>query len=128
MLCKEFVNLLYKNVGLFIIKPGDFLKEKEFMITHKMVVKDCQLYLITDLKGIVENLKRYENIEKIELESINGHKYIKLMGTRTMYGYKVENGGFYNIFNDLYYNPYQMETAEIIKISKTDGLVKKKVR
>ena len=70
MLCKEFVNLLYKNVGLFIIKLGDFMKEKEFMITHKMVVKDCQLYLITDLKGIVENLKRYENIEKIELESI----------------------------------------------------------
>ena len=104
------------------------MEERELLITHQMVIKDSQMILITDLKRIVENLKRYENIEKIELDTINGRKYINLVGQRTMYGYKVEDGGFYDVINDIYYNPYMLENTEIIKMSKMDGYIKKKVR
>ena len=102
------------------------MKERNLLITHEMILKDTHLYLITDLKGIVENLKRYKNIERVETLKIGSTIYLKLRGTRTMYGYKVEDGGFYDIINDLYYNPYQMESAEIINISRIDDCVIKK--
>lgn len=104
------------------------MEERELFITHKMVIKDTQMFLVTDLKRIVENLKRYENIEKIELDTINGHKYIVLTGRRTMYGYKVEDGGFFDVINDIYHNPYMLEHTKIIEMAKIDGYIKKKVR
>ena len=40
------------------------MEERELFITHKMVVKDTQMFLVTDLKRIVENLKDMKILRK----------------------------------------------------------------
>ena len=45
-----------------------------------------------------------------------------------MYGYKVEDGGFFDVINDIYHNPYMLGHTKIIEMAKIDGYIKKKVR
>ena len=104
------------------------MKEIDICITHEMVVKDSELYLLTDLKRIVDKLKSYIKIEEIKVETINNKPYLSLYGIRKIYGYKVEDGGFYDFFDNRYYHPIQLENKEIIELKKIEGYVKKKVR
>jgi len=106
------------------------MEEIDIVITHRMVVRDKESYLINRLKSkeTVAKLKTYLNVEQITFEKNKDKVYMMVYGTREMYGYMLAGGCFYDVFNDKCYHPIQLKSKEIIELSEIDGQTLEKVR
>lgn len=77
------------------------------MDTHVKYTHELKYYGSKIYKGDKRIKHEFENIDTVEpVIWTNGKKYIKVTGTLHLYGYKVENGGFFDIINVKYYPEY----------------------
>lgn len=104
------------------------MKEQVLFLTHELIVKDCQLYGINHPKRLINQLQTYDSIENISLTKISGNLYLELYGVRKMYGYKIEDDGFYDLLNNRYYSKYEFERMQIIKLQKVNAQTTRKLR
>jgi len=104
------------------------MREQEIFLTHEIVVKDAELYSISNPKRLVDKLKTYSNIENIDIIKIGGKVYLELYGTRSMYGYKIEDDGFYDLFDQRYYSKSEFERMQVLELKKINTQTTRKVR
>ena len=100
--------------------------EKQIYITHELIMKTTKYY---SLKQRLIAQKDFDDIESLEIVKFaNGKKYIKIIGTMHLYGYKIAGdtpySGFYDVINQQYYSKDNIENAKIIE-EKTETIIYK---
>ncbi len=72
--------------------------------THEMFVKTKKLYT-KDVLGQRNVINReFEHIDDVSLVTLDkGIQFVQVEGTLHLYGFQVENGGFYDVINGVYY-------------------------
>lgn len=99
------------------------VEEYEVRVTHKMTFTSTDLIRV-NLKTW-ERFKKYDSIESIIWITVgNFAMYAEVTGTRTINGYKVENGGFYDIGNDVFYFQFQIDDFKNVSITESQGFIK----
>lgn len=80
--------------------------------THELVLSLKKVYPMNVLEiGNVIN-HDFEEIDNIRIINLgDGIKLLEVSGKVHLYGYKVENGGFFDLINSVYYN----ENSNIFK-------------
>lgn len=77
---------------------------KEIDITHSMKITNIDYYtynIFTKNKIIAQ----YESISNIEKRIwTDGRVMLQIKGTKIVYGYKIEDRGFYDVINDKFYH------------------------
>ncbi len=86
--------------------------------THELISYNQKTYIIGQRnikKRIQRDFERIDNIFNVTLP--DGSKALIVNGTVHLYGYKVENGGFYDLLHTRYYPEYYefVKNAEIIE-------------
>ncbi len=86
--------------------------------THELISYNQKMYIKGQKnikKRIQRDFERIDNIYNVTLS--DGSKALIVNGTVHLYGYKVENGGFYDLLHTRYYPEYYefVKNAEIIE-------------
>lgn len=90
---------------------------KEIVYTHELISSDTRIFDRND-----SELKKHisETFETIDfIENLLEEKKLKVDGVIHLYGYKVENGGFFDLINLVYYsNEHEfVKNAQIIEVN-----------
>lgn len=105
-------------------------KEVLIDITHSMKFTNREIYRYNIfLKNKI--IEQYDSIDKIEKTAWrDGSVRLIIYGTRTVYGYKIEGRGFYDVINDVFYNQIYLDSLpSSYEINETKGTsVKKLIR
>ena len=75
--------------------------------THELISYNEKMYIIGE-KNIRKRIKRdFASVDSIELTKLSdGSRALIVRGPVHLYGYKVENGGFYDLMHTRYYPEY----------------------
>lgn len=104
-------------------------KERIIDVTHSMKFTNIEFYKCNlFLKNKI--IRQYESIEIIERSLWNdGTIRLRILGTRTVYGYKIEGRGFYDVENDVFYNQSYLDSLSNYEINEIKGTsVRKLIR
>lgn len=87
-------------------------------VTHEMIIEDYKkIYFAEALNAgniVNKDFIQIDNVELLKGNRIN-IKFVEVTGTIHFYGYKVENGGFYDIINNEYYDETILNNKVTIK-------------
>ena len=89
-------------------------------ITHELEGKDIRYYDASIKLNLKNKPSDFIEISNMSVEKwASGRKILKVEGTVRLYGYKVEEGGFFDLLNLKYYdkNSLILENAQIRSIS-----------
>ncbi len=79
--------------------------KEEIRFTHELKSNVIRIYSKKERKVMRRILSEFENIHKMEIIYCKtDNPAIKVEGTMHLYGYKLENGGFFDVVNYKYYN------------------------
>ncbi len=88
--------------------------------THELISYNEKTYIIGQ-RHIRKRIKRdFEKVDSIELSKLSdGSWALRVKGPVHLYGYKVEDGGFYDLMHTRYYPEYYefVKNGEIINCS-----------
>lgn len=89
--------------------------EKQIQYTHELLFKGSKVYdqSVLEEKNVINS--EFERIDRLNpINFSNGIKLLEVEGLMHLYGFKVENGGFYDLINGQYYP----ENSEVYKNGK----------
>lgn len=94
--------------------------EKEITITHSMTFKDLHYYDYNNKS--LKFLKNYDDIEQQSIVKWKDGLKLRIYGTRTIYGYRIENNGFYDVINDDYMSEERIKSdIKLLEIKELKG-------
>ena len=98
--------------------------------THELTINTTKIYEkgVLSIGGVINS--EFERLDSVKpLSSTNGQKFVEVTGLMHLYGYKVENGGFFDLLNLKYYPEYSKMVQEgNIKEVNPSALKRNKVR
>lgn len=98
--------------------------------THELTIYTTKIYEkgVLSIGGAIN--AEFERLDSVKpLSSTNGQKFVEVTGLMHLYGYKVENGGFFDLLNLKYYPEYSKTVQEgNIKEVNPSTLKRNKVR
>ena len=104
--------------------------ETNVIYTHELTINTTKIYEkgVLSIGGVINS--EFERLDTIKpLNSTTGQKFIEVSGLMHLYGYKVENGGFFDLKNLKYYPEFSRIVQEgTITEVKAKGLKRKQIR
>jgi len=74
-------------------------------ITHELMGEDVRYYGVSIKNNLKSKLSDFIEINNMSVEKwASGRKMLRVEGTVRLYGYKVEDGGFFDLLNLKYYD------------------------
>ncbi len=96
--------------------------ENSLVYTHELIANQTKIYEEDDLAFI----RDFEKINSYSLTKCEGKKMLEVKGRVHLYGFKVENGGFFDVINMKYYSEFSelFKNATIIESTKSNEITR----